>query len=71
MGRKTLQPFSIGGVLDYCPECGTTGDYQLLKERALKVISVFSRPGYWSAKNDADFNAAIEAMKEAIDKELK
>lgn len=68
MPKERLKAFSIGGVLDYCPECGATGDYELLKERAQKALEVFKRPGYWSAKNDADFNNAMEALSAAIDK---
>lgn len=40
MTRK-LKPFSIAGVLNYCPECGATGDYELLKKKALGVIAAW------------------------------
>lgn len=44
MAKKTiLEPFSIAGVLSYCPECGATGDYELLQERVKAVVKAWVR----------------------------
>lgn len=41
MPQQKLRPFSIAGVLNYCPECGATGDYKLLMQRAQAVIEAW------------------------------
>lgn len=45
MARNKLKPFSIGGILSHCPECGATGDYDLLKKKAHGVIAAWEASG--------------------------
>jgi hypothetical protein len=68
---KKLKPFSIAGVLNHCPECGATGDYDLLKKKALGVIAVWDACITYPGK-DIDrvrLDNTIEQMREVIDME--
>lgn len=68
---NALRPFSIAGTLHYCPECGATGDYALLRERSEKVIAEWSAAGGYpdTADERERIGEAIAALSEAIDRE--
>lgn len=42
IAMPALEPFNVGSLPE-CPECGATGDYNLLKARALAVIAAWDR----------------------------
>lgn len=65
---KPLKPFRLGGSLDYCPECGATGDYSLLAAKALKVQELWEAAGRWpdTGAERAELDAAIVDMTNCI-----
>jgi len=74
MGRKIV-PFKIGN-LDSCPECGATGDYELLKHAALVVVAKLREakikdPVAFAPIRGpiADLKAAIGVLNSVIDKD--
>lgn len=69
MPRDQLKPFSIAGVLDHCPECGATGDYALLKRKALGVVAAWEACGKYpdSTRDISRLDNTIGQLREAID----
>ena len=69
MSKEQLKPFSIAGVLDHCPECGATGDYGLLKQKADGVIAAWAAAGAHpdTASDRARLDSTINQMREVID----
>jgi len=67
---KKLKPFSIAGVLDYCPECGATGDYELLAKKAQGVIAAWEACSRYpdTGTDRARLDSTIEQMREVIGK---
>lgn len=70
MAKNRLKPFSIAGVLSSCPECGATGDYQLLKIKAQGVIAAWEAAGRYpdTSTDRARLDSTIRQLGEVIDK---
>jgi hypothetical protein len=66
---RRLKPFSIAGVLSHCPECGATGDYDLLKKKAQSVIAAWDAcSGIPDTSTDRSrLDSTIGQMREVID----
>lgn len=72
MKKERLQPFSIAGVLSYCPECGATGDYALLKRRAEAVVKAWCRlPKPDDSRLLTEMDEAVRGMEAAFNMEPK
>ena len=71
--KKKLEPFSIAGVLDYCPECGATGDYALLKTAALKAIKFWEECGRFpdTSRDLERLQSAFAELQNVIDKKKR
>ena len=73
MSTVKLEPFTLAGVLDYCPECGATGDYELLKERVELLIRLWEDTGKQPMTPGLRYRlgARIEAVKQVINMKEK
>lgn len=75
MSKKiTLEPFSIAGVLSYCPECGATGDYKLLEERVKAVVRAWVRlpkPESIDGPSLTSLEMAIRDLEKAVGMQAK
>lgn len=76
MKKQQLKPFKVG-PLDSCPECGATGNYQLLASKAAIVsrkLDAFlhANPAFDSFATGpcAELKAAIKDMNAVIGKTL-
>lgn len=67
--NKKLQPFSIAGVLSHCPECGATGDYELLKKKAKGVIAAWEAAGGYpdTSTDRTRLDLTIGQLRDVID----
>ncbi len=75
MCKKGLKPFRVCH-LTRCPECGATGDYELLKDAAIVVkqkLDAYLRANPQESGLDrgplADLKAAVGVLHSVIDKE--
>lgn len=69
MAKKKLVPFNCAS-LDYCPECGATGNYGLLVARLKNIERAFSRSGPGRVR-DREVHAAIQDALEVVGKDEK
>lgn len=77
MAKYELRQFRVAHMT-YCPECGATGDYKLLKDAAVVVkqklddfIRANPHVAGQSSGQFADLHAAIGVLHSVIDKELR
>ena len=61
-------PFTTGGTLDHCPDCGATGDYKLLADRVLRLWSAYLADP--DSITDPTIFALLQDARNVIDKKV-